>query len=471
MRIVDAARIMAVLMGVLLATSPALAQTGIVRTPEGELVPIEHSGNDIVGSWNTTHTEDLWERRSGLEVGDFTGVPLNEAGKLNSATWDPGWFSIPEEQCRPHTGIYGPRGPWDVTIEAEYSPDTQGLMAYHFYAGLNSRTVWMDARPHPPEYARHTFAGFSTGRWEGDTLVVKTTHTKAGYLQRNGIPHSDQMEGLEYWTRQGDTLLVTSFIHDPIYLSEPRVKTTSFLFERNPANGRRRMPNCTPFEVIIESPDRPPHWVPHFLPGNYEQAREFQEKRKVPPEAAFGGAETLYPEYIPKLKEYRDRFVKSFTVTRPPLVPGRGQPAMIGYWTLNRGQSKYNVSWNRVDLDDRDGSAPEKRTITIEPTPDGGLKHTIDTQIVANDTGVHRQTYTMKLDGKDYPTAGGAIETFAYRRVDANRFERVGKLKGETVETATITVSADGKTMTIANKGSIQGQTYDNVQVFTRDPQ
>ena len=31
------------------------------------------------------------------------------------------------------------------------------------------RTIWMDGRPHPPEYAPHTFMGFSTGEWNGDT--------------------------------------------------------------------------------------------------------------------------------------------------------------------------------------------------------------------------------------------------------------------------------------------------------------
>src|SRR5689334_5447150 len=105
------------LLGAVLIAGPVLAQTGEGRAAETEALPIERVGVDIVGSWTTMHTEDLWERRSGLEVGDFTGVALNAAGRMAGAAWDPGWFSIPEEQCRVHTGIYGPRGPWDVTIE------------------------------------------------------------------------------------------------------------------------------------------------------------------------------------------------------------------------------------------------------------------------------------------------------------------------------------------------------------------
>jgi len=41
----------------------------------------------------------------------------------------------------------------------------------------------MDGRPHPPEYAAHTWQGFSTGKWDGDVLTVTTTHLKIGWIQ------------------------------------------------------------------------------------------------------------------------------------------------------------------------------------------------------------------------------------------------------------------------------------------------
>lgn len=447
---------------------PAAAQEANGHAQAAGPAPIETVPGDIVGQWNNTFHEDFWERRSGLKVGDFTGLPLNEAGKLGAASWDPGWFAIPEEQCRPHTGLYAPRGPWSVLIEPEYSPDSHQLVAYHMYSGLSTRTIWMDGRPHPPEYALHTYAGFSTGRWQGDTLVVRTTHGKAGYLQRNGAPHSDMIEGLEYWRRQDDTLLLTSFINDPAYLSEPLIRTTNWFLERNPSGGRADMPACTPLEVVDESIGRPKHFVPHFLPGQYDQAREFAVAERIPPEVALGGSDTLYPEFIPKLLKMRADWIAKVTANRPKLLPTAGQPAFIGYWTLNRGKSSYKVSWNRVNLDNRDGSAPEKRLITIEPATDGSLKQTTDTQIVANDTGMHRQEITFKIDGKDYETRGGAIESFAFRQIDAGTFERVGKIKAQVVETATYKLSADGKLLTIASKGQIGDDKWDNVQVFER---
>ena len=59
----------------------------------------------------------------------------------------------------------------------------------------------MDRRPHPGPYAGHTWQGFSTGVWDGNMLVVTTTHLKANYLRRNGIASSDRRTVTEYWTR------------------------------------------------------------------------------------------------------------------------------------------------------------------------------------------------------------------------------------------------------------------------------
>ena len=82
----------------------------------------------------------------------------------------------------------------------------------------------MDGRPHPPEHALHTWEGFSTGRWDGNTLVVTTTHLKESYLRRNGVKLTDQAKSTEYITRHGDILTVVAFVEDPTYLEEtPRL--------------------------------------------------------------------------------------------------------------------------------------------------------------------------------------------------------------------------------------------------------
>lgn len=447
---------------VVLLAAPASAQ-------DRPKLPVETMGVEIAGYWTDLFHEDLWDRRSGLLVGDFTGLPLNDAGKLAAATWDPGWFAIPEEQCRPHTGIYTLRGPTGLQIAKYVNPTTYEVERYDILLGLSERTIFMDGRPHPPPYAPHTYSGFSTGRWEGNVLVVTTTHVKAGYLQRNGPPHSDQAFTTEWFLRQGDTLMLITLIDDPGYLAEPLIRTTNWALDRTPQRPGRSPVDCNPFEVIDERIGQPKHFVPHYLPGQYAVAKEFQTMFGIPQEAAFGGRETLYPEYMTRLTELRAAMLRRTTATTP--AAGRTASArtdFIGEWRLNRGKSSFEVSWRRAGLDGRDGSAPERRLLRITPEADGAVSYVIDTQIVANDTGFFRVEYTAKADGRDYPSKGGAIETFTLRRVDASTVERIGKIKGTVVENGTWTLSPDGRMLTVTTTGDVDGAKYSNVQVFER---
>ena len=46
--------------------------------------------------------------------------------------------------------------------------------------------------------------GFSTGEWNGDILTITTTHIKAGYFRRSGVPASDRTTVVEHWMRHGN---------------------------------------------------------------------------------------------------------------------------------------------------------------------------------------------------------------------------------------------------------------------------
>ena len=41
------------------------------------------------------------------------------------------------------------------------------------------RMIWLDGRPHPSELAVHSWEGFSTGRFKGDTLIIEHTTDNA----------------------------------------------------------------------------------------------------------------------------------------------------------------------------------------------------------------------------------------------------------------------------------------------------
>src|SRR6188472_3180942 len=163
---------------------------------------------DLSGAWGQRFHEDNPERLAGPEIGDYLGLPINDAARLRGDSWDASLLTLPEHQCKPHPADYGPRGPANLRIWKEVDKDTQQLIAYHTHISWQApeRTIWMDGRPHPPEYAAHTWQGFSTGKWEGDVLTVTTTHLKAGWIRRNGIPRSDRATLTEHFIRHGDNL-------------------------------------------------------------------------------------------------------------------------------------------------------------------------------------------------------------------------------------------------------------------------
>jgi hypothetical protein len=253
---------------------------------------------DLTGQWAARYHEDQLERIPGPDVGDYLGIPINDDLRLRADSWDASLLTLLEHQCIPHPATYSMRGPAEIRISNDMDPVTQQLRAIVIYGtfGRATRTVWMDGRPHPPEWAPHTWAGFSTGHWEGETLVVKTTHIKAGYLRRNGVIHSDLATVEEYFTRHGDILVDLAIREDPVYLTEPFVQSTNWVINTAQQINPQK---CIPLEEIGS---RKPGYVPHHLPDANPMLQDFSNRFFVPYDATRGGAETMYPEYRQKVK-------------------------------------------------------------------------------------------------------------------------------------------------------------------------
>lgn len=250
---------------------------------------------DFVGEWIELQHEG--SNFSTPLQGDYTGLPLNAASRMRADSHDPADWSLPEFQCRPHPGPYNWFYGGGAHIAKEIDPATREVVAYHFqFLRSLDRPVYLDRRPHPPQWAPHTWAGFSTARFEGRMLVVTTTHLKESYLRSNGVMFSDKARVTEYLTIDGDLLTVTAVLEDPVYLDEPYIRSISY--RREPHKELQIFP-CT---VAVEniSPD-----VPHFLPGQNPYLNEFAQELGLPLEAARGGAETMYPEYRKKLKNLK----------------------------------------------------------------------------------------------------------------------------------------------------------------------
>ena len=269
---------------------------------------------DLSGIWAPLFHEDQPERIPGPDIGDYAGLPITDAARTRALAWDASLLTLPEHQCKPHPSTYGFRGVGNLRMWADQDAATQQVIKIntHIQWQEQHRDIWMDGRPHPPEYAAHTWQGFSTGKWEGDTLVVTTTHLKAGWMRRNGLALSDAATMEDRFYRHGDLLTHVYIISDPSYLSEPLVKTNGF---RLALNGRI---DPYPCESVVEVP-RDKGVVPHLLLGANHAAEEFAAKNGLPVEAALGGAETALPEFMLKMKTLK-------VATAPPPPPaGRGR--------------------------------------------------------------------------------------------------------------------------------------------------
>ena len=253
-------------------------------------------GVDLSGEWAPRFHEDQPERIPGPDIGDYLGLPINAAARQHADAWDASILTLPEHQCKPHPADYSPRGPANLRIWREIDHDTQQLVAVHTHISWQQpeRTIWMDGRPHPPEYAAHTWQGFSTGKWDGDMLTVTTTHLKMGWIRRNGVPRSDKAVLTEHFVRHGDYLTLISVINDPVYLTEPFVRTTNWALDPH----QQIAPY--PCQAVVEV-ERPQGAVPHHLLGTNTFLSEFAAKESLPFEPTRGGAETMYPEYQLKL--------------------------------------------------------------------------------------------------------------------------------------------------------------------------
>ena len=262
---------------------------------------------EIAEEWRLDANErDL---TSQAPLGDYTGIPFNDAGRLRSDTTPESIWGTPEYQCRPHSAPHQWRGLGGARILKEQDPVNRDVNVYHvqFMRSLD-RPIFMDGRPHPPAYAPHSWTGFSTGEWIGNTLKVTTTHLKDGYLRRGGPQTSDMYTMTEFLTRHDDILTIVTVIDDPIYQDQPYIHSTTYTFD---PTFRMNTEQCYG-PSVAENGGTDRHFVPHFLPGQNTaltdwitksgaiagQARVAVEPQDwIPLAAARGGVKSLYPEY------------------------------------------------------------------------------------------------------------------------------------------------------------------------------
>jgi hypothetical protein len=192
---------------------------------------------DLSGEWAGTFYEDL-PHRGGMQLGDYTGLPLNEAGWRKAESWDPA--KISDDGCKAYGAVAIMRVPGRLRISWQ---DDNTLKIETDY-GTQTRLLHFGGAPTAP--GAKTWQGVTTAQWimaagggrgrggpRHGSIKSVTTQMRPGYLRKNGVPYGDRAVFTEYWDLQtetnGDQYLVdTNLVDDPVYLQTPWITTLHF---------------------------------------------------------------------------------------------------------------------------------------------------------------------------------------------------------------------------------------------------
>ena len=239
---------------------------------------------------------------------DFAGVPVNTQGRAAALSYNAERLEELQQQCQPYLAHYLVTTPvGGIDFEPIRDPVSGTVIAWQIGGTVDRppMTIWMDGRRDPP-LAEHTSSGFSTGTWQGDTLIVTTTHLNDGLLTHNGVPSSNQTTLTLFFTRHGDLLSATGVIRDPVYLEAPWVVAQVFRTDTNgPAfESDVILGHCMPENVISGLSDG--YHSISYLPGQNPDLRYMWDHYGIPPDAALGGVHTMLPQSTHELeRQYR----------------------------------------------------------------------------------------------------------------------------------------------------------------------
>lgn len=152
---------------------------------------------------------------------EFGGLKLTPAALEKARTWDPRQDMTVQNACRIPSIVYALQGPFPIEI---FQGRDMIVMRLEYFD--MARTFFLDGRPELPADAPHTKTGFSRAHWEGDQLVVVTTHLKEATITNNGLDHSDQIKVTERYRLAdgGKMLLASQEYEDPQVLQNRGVR-------------------------------------------------------------------------------------------------------------------------------------------------------------------------------------------------------------------------------------------------------
>ena len=144
-------------------------------------------------------------------AGEYGGLIPTPAAQAAIKKWRPDDQLKPENACRPPSIVYALQGPFPIEI---FQSDVFIVMKLEYYDLV--RIIFLDGRKPEADYP-HSMTGFSSGHWEGSTLVVHTDHLESATITNNGLDHSDKIQVTERFrlSPDGKVLMATQEYDDP----------------------------------------------------------------------------------------------------------------------------------------------------------------------------------------------------------------------------------------------------------------
>ena len=197
---------------------------------------------DLTGYWVSMISEDWRYRMITPAKGDYQGIPMTPEARKVADAWDPAADTTAGLQCKSYGAAMIMRVPGRLRITWQ-DDDT---MRVETDAGTQTRTYRF--RPAPGASKERSWQGDSTAEWQtprgargrgaqeppkNGSLKVVTTNVRAGYLRKNGVPHSENAIITDYYSLARlradlEILVVTTVVEDPQYLTQPFIVSSQF---------------------------------------------------------------------------------------------------------------------------------------------------------------------------------------------------------------------------------------------------
>jgi len=172
-------------------------------------------------------------RRGGGDVAGprlYGGTPLTELGEKAAADFKR--EDNPRFRCETTSIVFD----WNFDGPVDRITQNKDTIVLEYGQFGLKRTIYMNMKEHPANL-KPTRAGHSTGRWEGDTLVVDTVGFLPGFLN-TPVHNSDKLHVTERFSLDPKTMVLTrSYVaEDPVYLKGKYTGSDTVLVADAPYN-------------------------------------------------------------------------------------------------------------------------------------------------------------------------------------------------------------------------------------------